>query len=450
MSVRSLTTVFLLCLVALAAPRPAPGDNATRRSPVVIAVEKVGPAVVNVSTEIPVATASSPFSGFRDPMLDEFFRDFFEPRTPRLRETSLGSGVVVRPDGYVLTNQHVVQRATRIKVTFADEKALSATLVGADADSDLALLKVDIDHPLPSVALGDSSDVMIGETVIAIGNPFGLSHTVTTGVVSALGRSLRSDDQVYVDFIQTDASINPGNSGGPLLNLDGAVIGINTAIYQKAQGIGFAVPINRARRIVDDLISFGEVHVPWVGAVVRDLRPDRTAELELDPRGGVLVRAVEPDSPAASAGLEPGDLILEVEDRPVRSADEYAQRIRDRPERGTLRLTTRRGNTRRAVTVATRAFPLERADDIAWGLLGLRVTEARTGLEISRVRQASPAARSGIAPGDTLVALGGTPLRTLTDYRKRMAALRLAQGALVAIGRGRAVYQVAIPFAQDR
>jgi S1-C subfamily serine protease len=257
--------IVLGCVAAFANPALAALDT-DRRSAVVEAVERVSPAVVNVSTTQVIEQGSAPFPRFRDPFFDEFFRDFIEPRPQRFTRTSLGSGVIVRPDGHILTNQHVVLRASRITVTLADGREFEASLVGSDADSDLAVLKVDSTDPLPSVEMGTAGDLMIGEMVIAIGNPFGLSHTVTTGVVSATGRSLRSDEQVFQDLIQTDASINPGNSGGPLLNIRGAVIGVNTAIYQKAQGIGFAVPIDRARRVVDDLISYGAVRVDWGAA----------------------------------------------------------------------------------------------------------------------------------------------------------------------------------------
>ena len=272
---------LLLAFVTVLALRLAAHADVSpiRRTPVVEAVKRVSPAVVNISTETIVARQTSPFPAFRDPLFEEFFHDFFEPRVERYKQTSLGSGVVIRPDGYILTNQHVVLRGSQIKVTLADDRDFEAQLVGADSDSDLAVLKVKTDTSLPYINMGDSDDLMIGETVIAIGNPFGLSHTVTTGVVSALGRSLKTGEQTYYDFIQTDASINPGNSGGPLLNLSGDLIGINTAIYQKAQGIGFAIPINRARRIVTDLISYGEVHVPWVGAIVQDLTPELAAQL---------------------------------------------------------------------------------------------------------------------------------------------------------------------------
>jgi Do/DeqQ family serine protease len=420
-----------------------------RRTPVVEAVQKVSPAVVNISTETIVARQTSPFPAFRDPLFEEFFHDFFEPRVERYKQTSLGSGVIIRPDGYILTNQHVVLRGSQIKVTLADDRDFKAQLIGADSDSDLAVLKVKADRQLPYVNMGDSDDLMIGETVIAIGNPFGLSHTVTTGVVSALGRSLKTGEQTYYDFVQTDASINPGNSGGPLLNLSGDLIGINTAIYQKAQGIGFAIPINRARRIVTDLISYGEVHVPWVGAIVQDLTPELAAQLGMKTqhRYGVVVRSIESGSPAADAGITPGEVITAVDNRDVRSAEEYDQRIRDHAESSTIELTVTGASGTRRLTLHARRFPPERADALAWQLIGVRLTDARNGLRVDAVRPQSPAARIGVDVGDAIVALAGTSVRSLEDFRRRMIEVRSARGALVSIRRGAYVYQVNVPFA---
>ena len=212
-------TALILGLVLLV-PRPgrAAETDPVRRSLVVQAVERAGPSVVNVSTEEVVEQqGGSPFPFPTDPFFDEFFRDFRDPRPRRFTRTSLGSGVIVAADGTILTNLHVILRATRIHVTLADEREFDAKLVGADADSDLAVLRVQAGGNLPYISLGGSADLMIGETVIAIGNPFGLSHTVTSGVVSAVGRSLHDEDKTFTDLIQTDASINPGNSGGPLL-----------------------------------------------------------------------------------------------------------------------------------------------------------------------------------------------------------------------------------------
>src|SRR5204863_10077631 len=222
--------------------------------------ERVSLAVVNVSAESIVRE------------VDPFFGGMLGP-SRRRKTQSLGSGLIIDAAGVVLTNAHVIEGASRIVVTTLDGRELEADVLGSDRDADLAVLKVDGKN-LPARPLGRSGDLMIGETVIAIGNPFGLSHTVTTGVVSALNRSLNTDGRTYTDFIQTDASINPGNSGGPLLNIRGELIGVNTAIYGKAQGIGFAIPVDRVHRVMGDLVSFGEVRRAWVGLTVQDLTPD--------------------------------------------------------------------------------------------------------------------------------------------------------------------------------
>src|SRR5579871_5785231 len=276
-------SLMLLSSTAMAMPPGSP-----RRTPVVAAVEKVAPAVVAVATE--ERPQRSPFGGFFGVDPDELYE------RPRGGGTSLGSGVIVDPRGFVITNQHVVAGAARIHVQLADGRELPAQLIGADAAFDLAVLKIAARQSLPAVQLGTARDLMPGETVIAIGNPFGLAHTVTTGVVSALHRSVKTPDRVYEDFIQTDAAINPGNSGGPLLNLDGELIGINTAVHRGGPGIGFAIPIDRARTIVDDLLKFGRVRYGWLGVEARE------------GRGTVVVAAVEEGSPARAAGVRAGDV----------------------------------------------------------------------------------------------------------------------------------------------
>ena len=280
--------------------RSAGAADDERRTPVVRAVEQTRPAVVNISAEQVVVVQ-------RDPFFEQFFNDFFEarPRRERYTRTSLGSGVIVRPDGYVLTNAHVVARGQRIKVVLADERELDARVVGVDADADIAVLKVEA-GTLPHLEFGNSEDLMIGETVIAIGNPFGFSHTVTTGVISALRRSLKSEGRTFLDFIQTDASINPGNSGGPLLNIRGELIGINTAIYGGAQNIGFAIPAKRASQVVGDLIRYGEVRRSYLGVQVQDLTPELASALGIEARHGVVVREVEERRPGRGAGTRAG------------------------------------------------------------------------------------------------------------------------------------------------
>jgi serine protease Do len=415
-----------------------------RRSLVVQAVERASPAVVNVSTEEVVERRGSPFPFPQDPFFEEFFREFADPRPRRFTRTSLGSGVIVAADGTIVTNVHVVVRATRIHVTLADEREFDAKLVGADADSDIAVLRVATGEPLPFIALGTSDDLMIGESVIAIGNPFGLSHTVTTGVVSAVGRSLHEEDRTYTDFIQTDASINPGNSGGPLLNVKGELIGINTAIYGKAQGIGFAIPVDRVRRVMHDLVSYGEVRRPWVGLVVQDLTPQLARHFGT--RKGVVVAEVEPDSPASRAGLARGDAITRVDGHDVHSRDEFEQRIQDHTEGQSIRLTRRREDGEDEVAVVAATFPAARADELAWKLLGVGVVEGRDGLEVKRVRPGSPAARIGVARGDRVLGLGGTAVHSVGEFRRKMIELRAARSALLSVGRGPYEYNVNVPL----
>ncbi len=421
-------------------------QDVSRRSAVVVAAEKASPAVVSIVAAQEVERRANPFGG--DPLFDDFFRDFFQPFQQRQTEQSLGSGVVIRADGYVLTNEHVVVQAGKIQVQLADDKKLNARLVGADSDSDLAVLKVDDPKPLPYLPLGSSDDLMIGETVIAIGNPFGLSHTVTTGVVSALNRSLNTDGRRYYDFIQTDASINPGNSGGPLLNIKGELIGINTAIYGKAQGIGFAIPISRAKRIVQELISHGAVESPWIGLVVQTVTPELASHFSLKEKQGILVRGVEPGSPAANAGLQRGDVLLECNGRPLHSAEEYWQREREYNSGDTLRLRVRRGSGEEDVAVTASRFPQEKADALAWQLLGLAVTESEDGLEVKKVRPGSPAARIGVERGDAILGLSGTQTKTVAEFRRKIIDARLSQSLLVSLGRGRQLYHVTIPLEQ--
>jgi Do/DeqQ family serine protease len=434
--------LFLFAALACAPAAAAAATDPLRHTPVVAAVEKVRLAVVNVFTEQVVERPAFPFGTWQDPRVEEFFRDFFEPRRRTYRQTSLGSGVIIRADGYVLTNQHVIVRGGDIKVSLSDERTFEARLVGADADSDLAVLKIDSKEPLPHVQMGDSGDLLIGETVIAIGNPFGLSHTVTTGVISAIGRSVRTEEQTFYDFIQTDASINPGNSGGPLLNLRGDLIGINTAIYQKAQGIGFATPINRARRVVRDLIEFGAVRLPWVGAILQELSRDLAAHFGVQRGGGVLVRGVEEKSPADAAGLRPGDVISNVGKNKVRSIEEYDQRIRDYTEDARIPLRIIRDGASRGVIVLSRRFPDERADAVAWERLGFAVRETRALLQVSRIRRRSPAAGIGLETGDYVLAVAGSRVRTLKEFRARVVESRLAGAVLLSVRRGRSVYHV--------
>lgn len=387
---------------------PAVGDPAAgglRRDAVVRAVEAARPSVVNVNAEEDLVRAN-PFSRYGDSLFDRFFQDFFEsaPRRPG-RSRSLGSGVIIDPAGFILTNEHVVARASRISVTLADERTFDARIVGSDPDHDLAVLKVDAGGPLPSLGIGTSVDLMIGEKVIAIGNPFGLSHTVTTGVVSATRRSLRTGEgRVYYDFVQTDAAINPGNSGGPLLNIDGHLVGINTAIYAKGDGIGFAIPADVALRVVEDLVRFGEVKPVWLELAAGGLR---RGEGSAEAGGGVAVLRLLSDGAGRKAGLKVGDVILKVGEERVKSAGEYHFRIGRYSAGDLIPLEVLRG--RKTVDFIVRA---ETPDDgtvrrMAWEWLGLEAGEDRYGLGVKRVRRGSPAAGIGLRAGDRLLQVEG-------------------------------------------
>ncbi len=370
--------VILAACLCLAVPPSAPTAAAeiSRENAVVRAVRKVSPAVVNISSETTAEGRQGPFNSM-DPLFDWFFRDFFEsnPRR-RYQRASLGSGVIIDGRrGFILTNAHVISQAGRITITLEDEREFEATIVGADPDSDLAVLRIDATDPLPAVEMGDASDLMIGEDVIAIGNPFGFSHTVTTGVISAVNRNIRADNAVYHDFIQTDASINPGNSGGPLLNINGVLIGINTAIYAKAQGIGFAIPINKAARVVRDLIEHGEVSQTWIGLTVQGITEQMARYFQV-PGGGVLVRQVAPDSPAHVKGIREGDVILSVGGIKVRSAGEFNSAMRGFAAGESIHISLWRSGSARKTTVKAAKFPQARAAELGYQRFGVKVKDA--------------------------------------------------------------------------
>jgi Do/DeqQ family serine protease len=386
-------------------------------------VKRAVPAVVNISCEQVVET-KSPFEGL-DPFFEGFFRDFFEPRLRRKYTlTSLGSGVVIDgKSGFIVTNEHVVRSATGIKVVFSDNRTLDATVVGSDPDFDLAVLKVEAKGGLPEIPLGDSDTLLMGETVIAIGNPFGFSHSVTTGVVSATHRSIKGSERVYSDFIQTDASINPGNSGGPLLNINGELVGVNTAIYAKAQGIGFAIPINRVRRITRALIEHGAVQPAWLGLDVQEVGG-----------AGVSVVYVNPEGPAARAGLQVGDLIVAAGGQKVSSAGHFRQLMAGRTQGERIGLTVRRAGRDFGLGLTAAAFPLREADNWAWRRLGLQVVDLTPpsakawrlgqakGVLIKTVRAGSPAARAGLATGDLVKTVGEQAVDSLAEFRRAVSA----------------------------
>ena len=431
-----------------ALPRPDERPSPNRRTPVVVAVEKVRGAVVNVAAEelVRIRVRSR-----ADSISDFLFGEFFEQ--PRYRRgyqvTSLGSGVIVSPDGYVLTNAHVVERGARLRVGLLDGRELIAKVVGTDASSDLAVLKLDAKERLPYATLGRSDGLLPGETVIAIGNPFGLSHTVTTGVVSAVHRNFKAGDRTLFDFVQTDASINPGNSGGALLDIEGRLVGVNTAILgDRNAGIGFAIPIDRARRIADDLIAHGEVREGYLGLSVDDL-PAREGAPE-GSSGGVVVKLVDPGSPAERAGVRRGDLVVSVQGFEPASAEEFRFRVRDVGIGQDARLELSRGGARLAAVVRAVDLGGERLMELLARRTGLTVGEekaqGRSFVVIRRVARGSEAAEIGLQVGDLVREVNSAEISTVAELRRAAARARRSGRLVLLVQRGYAAERVAFNF----
>lgn len=292
-------------------------------------VDKVGDAIVYIETTAENTSSSDPF--FNDPFFRYFFGDSFSFRTTPKVSRGIGTGFIINPEGYIITNEHVISNAKEVSVTVIGfDEPFKATVVGKDFNLDLAVLKINSSKKLPHIELGNSDEMRVGEWVIAIGNPYRLDHTVTVGVISAKGRPVTIPDEstgkqrVYKDLIQTDAAINPGNSGGPLISLDGKVIGINTAINAQAQGIGFAIPINTAKEVLDELITSGSVTRPFIGVALQDLTKDLADYFGLKEPNGSIIADVVSGSPAEKAGLQRGDVILKINDIDIKNSNDVS------------------------------------------------------------------------------------------------------------------------------
>src|SRR2546423_2233519 len=403
MKLRLLLVVFLVSLACKPAaesqtvdarqPRqeraPIPASvGASRRTPIVTVAHDVGPAVVNIQTE----------STIRRREVDPFFDPFgvFGGRDRSYTSQSLGSGFVWSSEGIIVTNNHVVEGASRITVNFSDGTQVPAKLIGVDPDSDVAVLRVDAKNLL-AAPIGISSDLMIGETVIAVGNPFGLSGTVTTGVVSALGRSVPSKEagRTFTDFIQTDASINPGNSGGPLLNIEGMKVATTTEIYANAQGIGFAIPVDRARKVIQDLLRYGQVHSAWIGAVTATVTPEESKRLGMRASRGALVSRIFSGSPAQAAGLRPRDVITEGGGKAVDSREAFSTYTATIPSGEPVRLTVNRAGASQAINIRAVDPPRDLGLRVLREIAGLRVGNSN-GVVIDEVASGSAHADSGL------------------------------------------------------
>jgi serine protease Do len=422
-------------------------------------VERALPAVVNISStktsKIPGGNPALPF--LNDPLFREFFgRGFRMPREQR--EHSLGSGVIVSPDGYILTNNHVIEGASDIKVALPDRRDFNAKLVGADPKTDLALIKIP-QSGLSTLSMGDSANVRVGQFVLAIGDPFGVGETVTMGIVSATGRGgLGIED--YEDFIQTDAAINPGNSGGALINASGQLVGINTAILTGGsggnQGVGFAIPASMAHNVMQQILKNGKVTRGWLGVGVQPLTADLATAFGLKENKGALIAEVEPGSPAARAGLQKGDVIREIDGQPVDDARALTLKISQMAPGTNVKLTVLRNGSNRQVLSATLGempSPKQLADNQSGGGSGngldglavdnltpdiarqLRLPAGTKGVVVTDVEEGSKAADLGLQRGDVIQEVNRRPVRDVSDFN---SAVRQASNkpVLLAVNRG--------------
>ncbi len=413
-------------------------------------VDAVSPSIVNISTVSEERDDLHGRRGGNDP-----FEFFFRQPGPR---RSLGSGFVFDEEGYVITNHHVVDDATKIVVRLESEKEYEAEVVGTDPKTDIAVIKIlDVEDPeeLVPVPLGDSEDLKVGEWVLAIGNPFGLDHSVTAGIVSAKGRRInRPDRSPYDDFIQTDAAINPGNSGGPLVNLAGQVVGINSAIFSRSGGnigIGFAIPINMVRNIVPQLKEYGSVTRGWLGVMIQPVDEDIARSLDLEAPGGALVARVFPDSPAQRAGIELGDVIVKFDGRDVPDSADLPAIVADTPVGKTVTVVVVRGGKKKKleVTVAKLEDGGGGAEPVKADELGLSVQEMTediakelgldpdtTGVVVSSVTRGSPAAEAGLRAGDVIQMVGNQSVSSVTAFREQIGQRSEDESVLVLVRRG--------------
>jgi serine protease Do len=417
--------------------------------------EQVSPGVVNIQTSRTVS--------HQVPRQFEELLPFFNlPHGGEQKVPSLGSGFVISSDGYIVTNNHVVEEVDSIKVAFQSGIELEAVVVGRDPKTDIALIKVEPEGDLPALPLGNSDTVRPGEWVVAIGNPFGLSHTVTAGIVSALGRNIGQGP--YDDFIQTDAAINPGNSGGPLLNLEGEVIGINTAINPRANTVGFSVPINVAKAILPQLRDSGRVTRGWLGVYIQQITPELAEAMTLEGDNGALVSKVDPNGPAAGSGVERGDVIIEFDGRAIDEMNELPRIVASTPVGKAVDVLVLRDGKRKTIQVTLGELDEPQVvaaaePELGPSAFGMRVQnitpeiaeqlglEGASGVVVVQVEPGTPAAEGGLRRGDVILEAGQEEVKTAADFHRQLEAAD--KGVLLFVRRGDVTSYVALKRPED-
>jgi serine protease Do len=441
------------------APAPVPAGAPTSFADL---AERVSPAIVNIQTSKKIAAGEQ-----RQHPLEEFFPPGFREYLQIPREIpSLGTGFVISADGYIATNNHVIEDVDTIEVNFLTGEKMSAEIVGRDPSTDVALIQVKPEKDLPFLPLGNSDTVRPGDWVLAVGNPFGLEHTVTAGIVSAKHRAINNPGSLqarFDDFIQTDAAINPGNSGGPLLNLSGEVIGINTAIRQNANSVGFAIPVNIAKNVLPQLRASGKVSRGWLGVYIQAIDEDTAELLGLDSKKGALVSKVDPRGPAADAGVQQGDVIVEFNGETVGEMDELPKLVASAPVGTKARLKVLRKGKEKSLTVelgeleataqVARAEPETKPG--AYGLQVRTVTpeiaqelglDEPAGVVVGTVEPGSPAEKAGLRRGDVILEVNQESIDDAAEFREALEEAE--RGALLLVSRGGS--QIYVPLKPEQ
>jgi serine protease Do len=421
-------------------PATAP-EAASRPTSFTELAKRMSPTVVNIKVTKVQPASSEQWSPRGDQPFGEFFERFFKDmpqgkdmpqdmpqRSPQFRQQGSGSGVIISPDGYIVTNDHVIDGADTVSVTLADQQEYEAKVVGRDAKTDLAVLKIESKQKLPVAALGDSDQLNVGDWVVAIGNPFGLTHTVTSGIISAKGRVIGAGP--YDDFIQTDASINPGNSGGPLFDLNGNVIGINTAIMPQGQGIGFAIPVNIAKTLLPQLMKTGSVTRGYLGVSIQTLTPPLAKALKLETQKGALVGDVVPNGPAQQAGIESGDVIVKFNDKAIDDSRDLATTVANTPVGKDTKVLVLRDGREKTLSLTVGTLPSQdlsasKENDASsggkWGMQLQNLTDGQ-GVGVAAVQPDGPAAEAGLRPGDILLQVNRRAVNSIDDVQAAIAA----------------------------